>query len=443
MSVPKVNLPSNSAQLANAEEACSSPVARAQNVHSPTGPSESSPVYEGFTFLKADPMSNQSATWTCVERNAMHLSQDEYLKMIQKRAKKRSVAQQYQNLSFHTMRAHINQLVDEQRRNDPLVEWSLVYVKEHTKLFKARNARRGDYETLSMDVIIMGRHMKTQMYPRTQMGDIVDFGKFYRAESKHLSMWSHRVGQPPVPGNEKENVLRPMPQAFNSQVAPARNALAGGRNQLRQPTQISAAINNGPPSPAFSAGANSDLNHEQTSDSSAESNSDSDDASILSDQSDETSATEDSDSADTETEYHKLRRNKAYVRQTVRPYHRQSSQGPHSRRRPQSRSLDRRHGRNYPLRHQFEVKSLGLRRAERSDSPALGSGRRSRMQLRDDNEVRSRILDYREASIGHREKRLKRTFSEALQLERRQSMNDVSVVCRCTCRCAIKKREAV
>ncbi|KAJ5243013.1 uncharacterized protein N7469_001340 [Penicillium citrinum] len=132
-------------------------------------------VYEGFQFFKADPLPGQKATWTRVERTHMHLSQGEFYKMVHKRASKVSAAQQYQNLS-DVRRAHVNQLIHEQRRSDSSNEWSCVYAKERDRPVKARNAHRDDYETVSMDIILMKRPMKTKSYPRTPMGDLVDLG---------------------------------------------------------------------------------------------------------------------------------------------------------------------------------------------------------------------------------------------------------------------------
>lgn len=129
--------------------------------------------YEGYQFFKADPIPGQKATWNRVERTRMHLSQSELYKMVQKKANKVSAAQQYQNLS-PIRRAHVNQLIHEQKKLDPSVEWSCVYAKERDRASKARNAHRADYETVSMDIILMKRPMNTRPYPRTPMGDLVD-----------------------------------------------------------------------------------------------------------------------------------------------------------------------------------------------------------------------------------------------------------------------------
>lgn len=153
--------------------------------------------YEGFQFFKADPIPGQKATWTRVERTHMHLTQGEFYKMVHKRANKVSAAQQYQNLSV-TRRAHVNQLLHEQRRNDPSNEWSCVYAKECDRASKARNAHRDDYETVSMDVILMKRPLKTKLYPRTPMGDLVDLGMPFRQDSNRQPTMMMHPGYPAV-----------------------------------------------------------------------------------------------------------------------------------------------------------------------------------------------------------------------------------------------------
>ncbi|KAJ5458153.1 hypothetical protein N7475_009541 [Penicillium sp. IBT 31633x] len=419
MSAPHVQPEANSTQSLNTEDSCPSPFGCSQNAQKNSGPSKTSLVYEGFTFFKADPMPKQSPTWACVERTAMNLSQDE--------------------------RAHINQLIDEQRRSDPHVEWSCVYAKEHTKPSKARNARRADYETISMDVILMQRPMKSQAYPRTPMGDLVDLGKPFHPKAKLPSIWSPNAYNSLAPGQDG-NTLRSIPQVLRSQFAPLSHPFVGPREQRREPTQSTATINNGPGSPAFSPKDSGDLGLEHISSTSSESSSDSDDASVMFDQSDDTCATDDSEGMETEIADCRPRPAQTYLRRTVSPHRRDASFGPHLHQRPQSRSLDRKHDRSRLFRAQHEavpVKSFAPVRGQRARSRGSASGKIYRMQLMDDNEARSRMLDYREASIGHREKRLKRTFSEALQSERRQTVKDIPTVCRCTCRCAIRKRETV
>jgi hypothetical protein len=404
------------------------------------------PIYEGYTFFKADPIQGQDATWTRVERITMHLSQTEYFKMVQKRANKKSAAQQYQNISSNTRRAHINQLIDEQRRSNSLVEWSCVYAKEHAKPFKARNARRGDYETVSMDVIIMQRSVRTT-YPRTPMGDLVDLGEAFRP-----SLWSRRRDHPSMQG-QNGSMPRPILQGLQTQPAtssgqpgnPRQNLKTnpGERDEPRELTQSTATINV-PSSPTFSATSAIDTNFEHTSGWSSEGSSDSDDESMLFDPSDESSETDSSDT--TETKCREERRSMmGLLRQHAgSPLRRDSSYGPHYREKSHSRSLERRHERNVSLRDQFEAptaQGFGPIRSGRARSRGSVSGKKYRVQLMNDNKIRSRLLDHREASIGHREKRLKRTFYEARQLELEQPVNDNPLVCRCTCRCAMEKRE--
>lgn len=404
----------------------------------------------------------------------MDLNQDEYIEMVRKRADRKSPVQQYWNLSSDTMRAHINQLIDEQKNNNPLAEWSCVYVKEHPKISKARHARRSDHETVSMDVIIMQRPMKTQAFSRTLLGGSVAIGKPLWSDTKNVPMPHHRDHH--LTPDQNGNILRPILQDLPPQLAPAMNHFArlvspraapedpngqqfepanpavetshpaGSRDQLCESARSAATVNNRPASPAFSATNSSDMSLEDTSDCSSESNSDQDDASMLSDESDDTTATDDLESmeTETETECQEPQPNQTSSRQqNTSPYRHESSYGPHSRRKSQSRSLDRRNDRSYHLRDQFEVppvKILGPRRAEGARSGSV-PGKRYRTQLMNDNEVRSRMLDRREESLGHREKWLKRTFSEARQLERRQPVRDPLTVCRCTCRCAIKEKK--
>ncbi|KAJ5812733.1 hypothetical protein N7447_009756 [Penicillium robsamsonii] len=437
-----------------------SPVDLSQYAQKDPGSQSPSIIYEGFAFSKAMP--EESATWTCVKRTPMHLNQDEYSKLVQKRANKKSTAQQYQGLPSDTQRAHINQLIDELKHNNPLVEWSFVYVKEHTKLSKARHTRRRDHEMGTMDVIVMQTPMRAQAYSRLW------------SDTNNSPIWS-RHGQHPLPPDQNGNILRPVLQLLPSQLAQAMipfaplNATQGpafpdgqfvnahpeletshstaSRDQLRESARSNVASNSGLAGPGFSVTNKGNMSLEHTSDCSSDSDSDSDDASMLSDQSDDTSATDDLESmeTETETECQEPQLNRASIRQqNASPYRRESIYGPHSPRKSQSRSLDRRHDRNTRLRDQFEVppaKTFSPRRAENARSGSV-PGKRYRMQLINDNEIRSRMLDHREASLGHREKWLKKTISEARQLERRQPVKDQPTVCRCTCRCAIKKSEA-
>ena len=455
-----------------------STVVHLQYVQRYCGSQSASPVYEGFTFFKAMP--KQSATWTCVKRTLMNLNQDEYIEMVQKRADRKPPVQQYRKLSSDTLRAHINQLIDEQKNSNPLAEWSCVYVKEHSKISKTRHTRRSDHETVSMDVIIMQRPVNTQAFSRTLMGGSVAIGKPLPLDTNNPPMWSHHRDNHQMP-NQNENNLRPILHDLPPHLAPAMNHFArlvstraahddpngqqfeathphdetshpaGSRGHLHESARSTAPAtdNNRPASPALSATNSSEMSLEDSSDCSSENNSDPDDASMLSDESDDTTATDDLESMETETEVEcqEPQLNKASFREhNAGPYRRESSYGPHSRRKSQSRSLDRRNERNHDLRGQFEappVKALGPRRAEGAQSGSV-PGKRYRTQLMNDNEVRSRMLDRREESLGHRDKWLKRARSGVRHFERRQPVRDTPAVCRCTCRCAIKeKKEAM
>ena len=119
-----------------------------------------SPWYEGYTFFKADPVSGQKATWSRAERTKMHLSQNELIKLVQKKSKKTPSSLQYQKLS-KPKRHHVDQLIDEHRMRDPRAEWNCVYVKEVEKPYKGKDSRRGDYETVSMDIVIVRKPLSS------------------------------------------------------------------------------------------------------------------------------------------------------------------------------------------------------------------------------------------------------------------------------------------
>lgn len=149
-------------------------------------------LYEGYTFFKADPVPGQQASWNRVERTQMHLSQSEFYKMVQKRAGKISAAQQYQTMA-EIRRAHVDQLIHEQRRSDPQIEWSCVYAKECDRPSKPRNAHPRDYETVSMDIVLLKRPMDAKLYPRTPMGDLVDLASAHRQNTIHQKAIEQRA----------------------------------------------------------------------------------------------------------------------------------------------------------------------------------------------------------------------------------------------------------
>ncbi|KAJ5635333.1 uncharacterized protein N7484_008646 [Penicillium longicatenatum] len=89
-------------------------------------------VYEGYTFFKADPINGTKATWIYVERTRICLPQNEISIKVQKRAHRKSAAQQYQDLS-DTHQGHVDQRIHERQKGDPSVEWMCVYVKERER----------------------------------------------------------------------------------------------------------------------------------------------------------------------------------------------------------------------------------------------------------------------------------------------------------------------
>lgn len=368
----------------------------------------------------------------------MRQSQHDYFEMIKKRATKKTALQQYQNISSNARRTHINQLIDEQRQMDPTKEWSCVYIKEHTKPFNAQNARWGEYETVSMDVIIMQRSARTT-HPRPPAGSQVDLGAGFRP-----SFWAQRRDHPSMPG-QNANLPRAMIEGPQSPVAvlgDRRESPGEGHGayptkdqaQHREPKQSTAIT----PNLASSAMDNSDTDSDYTSHSSGGS-SDSEDDVMVFDSPDKSSEAGDQVSLDRKQQAVPPKR--APTRHENSPVHRGMTHGPRSRSRAKShsRSLERRLNRRGPAREQYEAstaKGPGPLASERARSRGSVSGIRYRKQLMSDNEIRSRMLDHREASIGHRERQFKRTLYGAHQLEL-QPMSDSVAVCHCTCRCAM------
>lgn len=200
ISNPSSSHPSPEYSAANAQPDHSSNVPCPATIQIPgpaISPVQDITVYEGYTFFQADPIPGQQATWTRVERTEMHLPQSEFYRMVQKRASKFSAAQQYQNLS-EIRRAHVNQIIHEQRLIDPQLEWSCVYAKECHRASKPRNAHPNDYETVSMVIILLKRPMKTNPYPRTPMGDLVDLAQAHRRDKTDDPRAAFRCPEPTV-----------------------------------------------------------------------------------------------------------------------------------------------------------------------------------------------------------------------------------------------------
>lgn len=187
-----------------------------------SGPNANSPrQYEGYTFFKADTFPGQKATWNDAERTKMHLSQNELLKMVQKRSKKTPAAQQYQNLS-RNKRRHVDDLIEDLRRMDPRVEWHCVYVKVDEKPVKSKGSRRGDYETVSMDVVIMRKTSSpASRYQQTPFNEPMGHG----SPTKNRKFGSPLPGEDFTPINRgvEDNVPFPRPDGSPGPFHPPMN----------------------------------------------------------------------------------------------------------------------------------------------------------------------------------------------------------------------------
>ncbi|RAK95239.1 uncharacterized protein BO80DRAFT_369289 [Aspergillus ibericus CBS 121593] len=158
--------------------------------------------YLGYTFFKADAQPGHKSTWSQVGRTKMTLNQTELFKLVHKRTKKTPIAEQYQSLS-KVKRVHVDKLISELRKSDPHFEWTCVYVKEEEKPVKGKNSRRGDYETLSMDVIIM-RKATDLVFPKISVDDHVDVETFSKPKDRvptHIHNHPSDPGSKPMPRN--------------------------------------------------------------------------------------------------------------------------------------------------------------------------------------------------------------------------------------------------
>ncbi|GAD93202.1 hypothetical protein ANI_1_1472124 [Paecilomyces variotii No. 5] len=124
----------------------------------PQGSDPNTPFYEGWTLYRADPQSEeQKPSWRQATRSKMNLAQTDLSDMVQKRKKKIPFAEQYQDLGKFK-RAHVDLLIkDRETKDDARFSWTCVYVDVVNRPAKGKGTRRGDYETISMDVIIVRR----------------------------------------------------------------------------------------------------------------------------------------------------------------------------------------------------------------------------------------------------------------------------------------------
>ncbi|KAL1863397.1 hypothetical protein Plec18167_000491 [Paecilomyces lecythidis] len=131
---------------------------QASKISTPQGSDPNMPFYEGWTLYRADPQSeDQKPTWRQATRSKMNLAQTDLSDMVQKRKKKIPFAEQYQDLGKFK-RAHVDLLIkDRETKDDARFSWTCVYVDVVNRPAKGKGTRRGDYETISMDVIIVRR----------------------------------------------------------------------------------------------------------------------------------------------------------------------------------------------------------------------------------------------------------------------------------------------
>ncbi|KAL2865124.1 uncharacterized protein BJX67DRAFT_188630 [Aspergillus lucknowensis] len=130
--------------------------------------------YVGYTFFKAPPTPGHNPSWSKADKTRMNLSQSDLLTLVQKKAKRVPVMDQYQNLKM-IRRAHVDGLIEDLRQSDPQYHWSCVYVKEEERDVKGKSYPRGSYETSSMDIILMGEPInpRAPRARRVNTGDTV------------------------------------------------------------------------------------------------------------------------------------------------------------------------------------------------------------------------------------------------------------------------------
>ncbi|KAL5046099.1 hypothetical protein BDW71DRAFT_182813 [Aspergillus fruticulosus] len=198
--------------------------------------------YVGYTFFKAPAAPGYQPSWKKVEKTRMNLRQNDLADLVRKGSKKRPVADQYQSLS-NVKRPHVDRLVENLRQSNPHFQWICVYVKEDTRDAKGKNFRRGDYETTSMHVILMGkstnrptsggpaqprgqRPVQAQRpLPETQHRPFVGHGPY--ADSRGMSGYT----QTPMP--PQMHSMQPGPAQFHQQgPAPFRPP---PQNTMREP----------------------------------------------------------------------------------------------------------------------------------------------------------------------------------------------------------------
>ncbi|KAF5858970.1 hypothetical protein ETB97_003513 [Aspergillus alliaceus] len=181
--------------------------------------------YIGYTFFKKDAIPGHKPTWSHAEKTQINLTQSELSNMVQKRAKKLPGIQQYQSLS-KVKRTHVDLLIHELKENEPNFEWTCACVKEAERPMKGKNNKRGDYETISMDVVAMGQPIypprpkasnkpKEKVEPKTDNPIIVKESRPVEKAIENTTEWTR-----PYPGHVQQPQQPPMVHNVQRQLNP-------------------------------------------------------------------------------------------------------------------------------------------------------------------------------------------------------------------------------
>ncbi|KAL3459082.1 hypothetical protein BJX64DRAFT_208250 [Aspergillus heterothallicus] len=119
--------------------------------------------YIGYTFFKAPAAPGRNANWLKADKTRMNLDQDQLSNLVQKKAKRKAVADQYQDLK-RIRRTHVDDLIEELRENNPQYQWTCVYVKEEERNVRGKGYPRNSWETSSMNIIIQGKALNPSSF---------------------------------------------------------------------------------------------------------------------------------------------------------------------------------------------------------------------------------------------------------------------------------------
>ncbi|KAL5343206.1 hypothetical protein BJX70DRAFT_210417 [Aspergillus crustosus] len=199
--------------------------ARSRDLTAGADINEDGEIYLGYTFYKANPPRGRSTTWKAVDKAKMNLSQNDLLSLVQKRARKLTSTDQYQSLSM-VKRPHVDQLIEDLRHTRPQFHWTCIYVKEEQRDARGKNRSRGDYETTSMDVILMGKathrpspgapvQVRVQLPPHVQHATNENIHRPFAGAGPHAGPWTASAWQ-----------QAPMPPQMPAQVPPVQQGPA-------------------------------------------------------------------------------------------------------------------------------------------------------------------------------------------------------------------------